>query len=127
MLDSTKWFFSMLNRHMCSGKPGGRRLHAHELIGRLRAVAQRQLGLGVQVGRLLHHVEQVLDGDLAQHVAGPLGEAHVALDQAAVGPADLGQHFAGVEVDDLVEVQALVGLAPTGHGNVQHGVGLAKK
>ena len=55
-------------------------------------------------------------------VAGPLGVAHVALDNAAVGPADLGQHFAGGEMDDLVDFQALVGFAPTEDGDVQHGI-----
>ena len=57
------------------GQAGGRRLHAGELVGRLRAVAQRQLGLGVEFAGLLHHLQQVGDGDLAQHVAGALGVA----------------------------------------------------
>ena len=39
---------------------------------------------------------------------------------AAVGPADLGEHLAGGEVDDLVDLQALVRLAPAQDGNVDH-------
>ena len=39
------------------GQAGGGRLHAHELVGRLRAVAQRQLGLGVEIAGLLHHLQ----------------------------------------------------------------------
>src|SRR5262249_33161417 len=50
-----------------------------------------------------------------------LGVAHVALNQAAVGPADLGEHLAGGEVDDLIDVQTLVRLAPTQDGDVYHG------
>ena len=103
------------------GQAGRGRLHARELVGRLRAVAERQLGLGVEFAGLLHHLQQVRDRDLAQHVAGPLGVAHVALDQPAVGPADLGQHLAGGEVDDLVGLEALVRLAPAQDGDVDHG------
>jgi len=102
------------------GQAGGGRLHPGELVGRLGPVAQRQLGLGVQLAGLLHHLEQVADGDLAENVAGPLGVAHVALDQGRVGPPDLSQHLAGGEVDDLVRLQALVRLAPTEHGDADH-------
>jgi hypothetical protein len=103
------------------GQAGGGRLHAHKLIGGLRAVAQRQLGLGIQFARLLHHFEQAGKGNLAQDFAGPLGLAHVALDQAAIGPAHLGQHLAGGKVHDLVNVQALVWFTPAQHGDVDHG------
>jgi hypothetical protein len=102
------------------GQAGGRRLHAREVVGRLRAVAQRQVGLGVQFARLLHDAEQVLDGDVAEHVTGPAREAHVALDEPAIGPADLGEHFTGVEMDDLVEVETVVRFAPAGNRDVQH-------
>src|SRR5262249_41259157 len=99
---------------------GGGRLHAHELLGRLGAVSQGQLGLGVEVGRLLHHLQQLARGDVAQDLAGPAGVAHVALDEAGVGPADLGAHLGADEVDDLVHVEALVGLAPAEDGDVDH-------
>ena len=77
------------------------------------------VGLGVQLAGLLDHLEQVRDRDLAQHVAGPLGVPHVALDQAAVGPADLGDRLAGGEVNDLVDFQRLVRLAPAEDGDFQ--------
>src|SRR5262249_53323531 len=51
---------------------------------------------------------------------GALGVAHVALDEAAVGPADLGQRLAGREVDDLIDIEALVRLAPAGYRDVKH-------
>ena len=103
------------------GEAGGGRLHAGELIGRLRAVAEGQFGGGIKVAGLLHHLHQVGDGNLAEHVAGALGEAHVAFDQCRVGPADLGEDFAGDEVNDLVGLEALVRFAPTEHGDVKHG------
>jgi hypothetical protein len=61
-----------------------------------------------------------LMGISPQHIAGALGEAHVALDKPAISAADLSGHLAGVEVHDLVEVEALVRLAPAGNGNVEH-------
>src|SRR5262249_37306979 len=100
---------------------GGRRLHAHELVGGLGAVAQGQFGVDVEVGGLLDPGEDLLDGQLSQGVAGPPGQAHVLGDQRGVGPADLGQHLPAVEVDDLVDLDALVGLAPAEDGDVQHG------
>ncbi len=104
----------MLTLHMCSGRPVRGRLHARELVGRLRAVAQRQLGLRVEVAGLLHHLDQLLDGNLPQDVAGALGVAHVALDQAAVGLADLGHGLAGGEVDDLVDFRGSRTARPSG-------------
>src|SRR5205807_170015 len=50
----------------------------------------------------------------------PPGMAHIALDQAAIGPADLGERLAGCEMDDLVDVHALVWLAPTHYGDMNH-------
>jgi hypothetical protein len=100
-------------------KPG--RLHADELVGRLGAVAQGQLGLGVQFAGLLDHLEQFADGHLAENVAGAPGVAHVALDEAAVGAADLGQRLTGGEMDDFIDIEALVGLALAEDGDVGHG------
>ncbi len=94
------------------GEPGGGGLHVHKLLSRLRAVAERQLRLDVVVGCLLDALDQLRNRDFAEHVASPLCVAHVALDEAAVGPADFGQRFAGRKVDNLVDVQALVRFAP---------------
>ena len=103
------------------GQSGRGRLHADKLIGRLRAVAERQLRLRVQIGRFLNHLKQIGDGKAAQQFAGAVRMAHVALDESRIGAADLGQRFAAGEVDHLVHVQALVRLAPTKNGDVNHG------
>src|SRR5262249_16484832 len=95
-------------------------LHASELIGRLGAVAQGQLGLGVEFAGLFDLLHEVLDGDLAEDVAGALGVAHVLAEHGGHGAAPLGDGLAGVEVDDLVRLAALVGLAPAEDGDVDH-------
>ena len=100
------------------GQAGGRRLHADELIGRLRSVAKREFGLDVQISRLLYAIDQLGNGYLTQNFPRPFGMAHVALDQPAVGPTDLGQRLACREVDDLVDFHALVRLAPAKDRNM---------
>ena len=62
MLLRTKLFFSMLNLHMCSGKPVVADCMC-ELIGGLRAIAQRQFGLRIEFAGLLHHFEKLGDGE----------------------------------------------------------------
>ena len=46
---------------------------------------------------------------------------HVALQQSAVGLADLGDRLTGEEVFDLVDFQRLVRLTPTQDRNIEHG------
>ena len=117
---STKWFFSMLNLHMCSGRPVVADCMRANWSGVCVPSPSGSSALAYRSPAFFIICEQLLDGDLAQHVAGPLGVAHVALDQAAVGPADLGEHLAGGEVDDLVDLEALVRLAPAEDGDVDH-------
>ena len=111
-----------VDRHMCSGRPVVADCMRTNWSGVCVPSPSGSSAFGVELAGLLHACEQVVDRDLAQHVARGLRVAHVALDQAAVGPADLGQHLAGREVDDLVHFQALVRLAPAEDGNVDHGV-----
>ena len=54
-------------------------------------------------------LDELVDGDLAQHLARALGFAHVALDQSGVGAADPGERLAGREVDDLVGSRLVYG------------------
>ena len=125
MLARTNWFFSMLNLHMCSGRPVVADCMRANWSGVCVAVAERQFGLGVKVAGLLHHLA---GGRRSGFRAAPReragGVLHVAFDEAAVGPADFGQHFAGGEMDDFVDVEALVRFAPAGNRNVQHRVAL---
>ena len=110
---STNLFFFMFAAAQALGQPGARRLRAHELVRRLRAVAHRQLGVGVELAGLRHARDEIVDRDPPQRIARRLRLAHVALDHAAVGAADLGDGLAGREVDDLVHVHARIRLAPT--------------
>src|SRR5262249_4279660 len=87
----------------------------------LRAVAQGQLRLDVQLAGLLHHLEQVGDGDLAEDVAGAAGVAHVAADGGAVGPGDPGGGLAGGGGGGLFGLPSFVGVAPAQDGGVGHG------
>ena len=102
------------------GQAGGRRLVVDEVLRALRAAAERQIRVQVEVGGLDHHGDQFARRDLAQDVAGALGAAHVALDQAGVRLVQRGQLLAGLEVDDRRLLERLVGLAPTDGGDVDH-------
>ena len=112
MCESTKKFFFMFALHMCSGRPvvadcRGRTRRAICVPSPIGSVA-----FEIQLAGLLDPLDQLVAGNLAQHVARPLRLAHVALQQAAVGLADLGDRLAGDEVHDLVDFQRVVRLAP---------------
>ena len=107
--------------HMCSGRPVVADCWRANSSGDCCAVAQRQRGVQIQLAGLLHPLDQFVAGNFAQRVAGLAGLAHVALQQAAVGLADLGDRLAGDEVHDLVDFQRLVRLAPAQNRNVEHG------
>ncbi len=53
--------------------------------------------------------------------------AHIALDQARIRSANLRQRLAGLKMNDLVDVHALIRLAPTQNGNVNHQIFLSNK
>ena len=65
----------MLHLAHVLGQARAGRLLMRELVGRLRAVADRQRALLVQLARLLHLLEQFRDRNLPQDVAGLLGRA----------------------------------------------------
>jgi hypothetical protein len=100
------------------GQAGRGRLLAGEFLRRLLAVAHRQRGVEIEVGRLLDPFDQVVAGDRPQHLARPLAEPHVALEQARVGLRDLGDRLAGDEVRHRVGFERFVGFAPTQDGKV---------
>ena len=102
------------------GQAGGRRLVPHELVGSLATIPGRKLGGHEQIRRLRHPVDQLPNRDLPEGVPGPLPFSHVAGDHPADGLADFRQRLPGDEVDNLVHFQALVGLAPTKNGKMDH-------
>ncbi len=67
------------------------------------------------------HGDELARGNAAQGVAGLLGLAHVALDDAATGLANFGNWLAGGEMIDVCHLERLVRLAPTDDGKFQHG------
>ena len=97
----------------------------NERVRRLRAVPHWQFGRRVQLTRLAGAGDQLVDRDLAEDVPRPLRAAHVALDHAAIGAADLRDRLAGLEVDHIVHVHAGVRLTPSKHRKLQH-VGFKK-
>ena len=102
------------------GQSGGGGLLAGEVRGRLLAVTHRERGVFVKCARLLHHLDQLANRHLPEHVASAVRLLHVLGQQAGVGLADLRERFAGDEVDDLVKLEALVRLAPAENGNLDH-------
>src|SRR4029079_11784466 len=94
------------------GQPGRRRLRVRELVGRLRAGPHRQRGVHVQLARLADPGNELLDRDLAQDVARPLGLACVALNETTVRATHSRNRLTGREVDDFVHFHAVVRLTP---------------
>src|SRR5206468_12885116 len=92
--------------------PTQRSSDLRELAGRLRPVAERELGFQVKISCPARHDDELVHGDLPQDVARSLCSAHIALDKPAVGPAHTGDGFTRVKMDHLVDVHAGVGLAP---------------
>ena len=89
----------MLARHMCSGRPVLADCWCTKSSGDLRAVAQRQRRRrSNRSAGLLDHLDQVVDRNVPQDLAGSASLPHVALHHAAVGLADLGNRLAGAEV-----------------------------
>ena len=118
---STKPFFFMFPRHRRSGNAGRSRLGPDELVGRLRAVAHRQLGVHVELAGFADAGDQLFDRDRAERFARALRFLDVALNEAAVGSADTRDRLAGSEVQNLVDVHARVRLAPAEDGKLHHG------
>src|SRR5438309_2048225 len=74
-------------------------------------LSSRPICIG-KVGSLLDAVDPFREGDVAERIAGPVGVAHGALDEDAVGSANVGQGLAGSKVDNLVDDQTLGPLTP---------------
>jgi hypothetical protein len=102
------------------GKAGGRRLVLHEVRGTLNAVSEGKLRLHIEVRGFLHHRQEVLGRDLAEHVPRALGLPHIAGDEARVREAHLGELLAGVEMHHAVLLEAGVRLSPSKRGNLNH-------
>jgi len=83
-------------------QPGGSGLLPREVVRRLLAIAQRQRLVEIEVAGLLHHLHQILDGNLAQHFARAIGLAHVAREQTGIGLAHLGQDLSGAVITSSV-------------------------
>jgi hypothetical protein len=94
------------------GQPGGRRLLSNELLRVLWLIAEWELGIHEQLAGFLNHSQKVSGWDRPKCISSSLGFPHVTRDHASVRLAHLGDLFTAVEVDDLLDVEALVGLAP---------------
>ena len=92
-----------------------------KIVGRLGAIAHRQRGMLVEIGRLLDPLRQLVNGNAAEYLARSIGLAHVALNDPAIRLTHLRDRLARAEVHDLVEFQRFVRLAPPQDWNVQHG------
>jgi hypothetical protein len=92
----------MFARHIFSGSP-------------VLADPHRERGVHVELARLAGANDQLLDGDLAQHVTSTLRLAHVTPDQPGIGAADRRDRLARREMDDFVLLQTVVRLAPAEH------------
>ena len=81
---------------------------------------QRQFGRGEQRRRLLHHPHQIGRMRVAEDLPGAGRLAQIARDDARVRLAHLRHRLAGVEMDDLVDFEAPIGLAPPERGEMNH-------
>ena len=99
---------------------GRRRLLPHEFLRRLTPVSERQLGRGEQFRSLLDHGQQFGCGHLAQHLPRPRRLAHISRHETRIGLAHFGNRLARVEVNDLVELETLVGAPPPQDRKMDH-------
>ena len=95
------------------GQARARRLGARELLGRLRPIAHRQRRVHVELAGVADAGDEIVNRNLAQHLASARRLAHVAPDQPAVGTTDPGDRLAGREVNHVVHFHARVRLSPT--------------
>ena len=65
-------------------------------------------------------LDQVLNRELPQYVAGLLRLPHVHFDDAAVGLMDLRERLTGLEVDNVHLVHRFIRFAPANNGNFKH-------
>ncbi len=104
------------------GQAGAGGLGAHELAGSLGAVPHRQRSGHVLLASDGDARNQIVDRHLAQRVAGALGLAKIAVDQAPVGAAEARDRLTGREMHDRIDVDARVRLPPAEHGKMKHDV-----
>ena len=120
MCESTKKFFAMFALHMCSGRP----VEADCCERTRRATACRR-----PCGSVAFRYSS--PAFLTSSISSSIGISRSAAracgalrmsrcNRPAVGLADLGDRLAGAEVQDLVGLERLVGLAPAQDGNVEH-------
>src|SRR5262249_7147592 len=102
------------------GQAGRRRLRADELAGRLPAVAHRQRAGGVEPARVGDARDQLVDGHAAKHLARARRLAHVTMHESRIRATDLGDRLARREMDDRVDVDAVVRLAPAENRDSQY-------
>src|SRR5262249_37596648 len=89
---------------------GGCRPGPPDPPGGLWAAAHRERGSLVAPARRADATDQLFEGDVAGDVPRALSLACVARDEPAVGPAHSRDRLAGGEVNDLVDLEARVGL-----------------
>ena len=114
-------FFHISDAHVL-GEPGGGGLILDKIFGCLHGVAGRQLTPHEEFGRVLQHPDQLPAGDLPKDLAGPAGPAQVTLDHSTDGLTDLGERLPALKVNDSIDIQTLVGLAPSQNRKMNHRV-----
>jgi hypothetical protein len=95
-------------------------LLAHELVGGLATIAEWKFSAGVQLAGACHSSEQIIDMYGPKYLAGSRRVPLIALYQSWVGAAYLRDWLTSREVNDLVNLNAVVRLAPAEHRNFDH-------
>ena len=113
MLLSTKAVLGHVRSAHVLGQPRAGRLLVHKIVHALRRIADLQISVLEQHRSLLASLDQLVGGNLQQRFARLVGVAQIATDDSAADLADLGNRLAGIKVNDVVEFQRFVGLAPT--------------
>src|SRR5215471_4117050 len=103
---STKAFFFMFARHMCSGRPVVADWARTNWSGVCEPSPIGRSAFMYSSPALPTRGDEVIDGEVAQRVTSPLCTVHVALDHAAIGAADLRDRLAGREMQHLIDVHA---------------------
>ena len=96
----------------------GCRLMRHKLVGRLRAISNRQNFVFKQISGLAYFGDQVLTGKLLEDLASFACFTHVTRQQTTVGRADFCDRLAGVEVNNFGCLKRFVWFTPSDYWNL---------
>ena len=109
----------VLAAHML-GKSGRRGLLTHEVVGRLRAIAKRQLRISKKLSSLPHTPDEIRARHFEQQLACPSGLAHVPIDEPAIGLTHLANRLTRIKMNDGLLLETVIWLAPTKNRKMLH-------